>query len=138
MAKFEEWAGSMTDQAFAQIVYLPTGTLNKSEIAKGSGVSVNALKTNAQVRASLKGLESRLRERGVLPPLTSLGKAKEKEPKRFDAGASKRALSERRLSSLEAENHDLRVKVAALENKLASYAETVEAIDELGIFKRCL
>jgi len=70
LEKFRAWAASMSDDDFLNIVYAPTGGLNKQEIKKLLGLSYQAIKKNAGVVSALKELESELRESGVLPPLT--------------------------------------------------------------------
>lgn len=140
---FDKWAKSMSDDDFRQLVYAPSGSLNRQEIKKLAGVSDSAIKHNEQVVAALKKVEDDLRERGVLPPLTE--KNNSAPPKLYDASAKRSALDARRVAHLESANHDLKVRVEALEkenealrSKLASSAETVEAIsDGLWIFEDC-
>ena len=140
---FDKWAESMSDDDFRQIVYAPSGSLNRQDIKKLAGVSDSAIKHNEQVVAALKALEDGLRERGILPPLTENGSSP--EPKLYDPSSRKSGLDAQRVAHLESANHDLKVRVEALEkenealrSKLASSAETVEAIsDGLSIFEAC-
>lgn len=140
---FDKWAKSMSDDDFRQIVYAPSGSLNRQQIKKLAGVSDSAIKHNDKVVGALKTLEDGLRERGVLPPLTE--KDSNAEPKLYDPSSKQSALDAKRVARLESTNHDLKVRVEALEkenqelrSKLASCAETVEAIsDGLSIFEAC-
>jgi len=141
---FTAWRDSMTDEAFATIVYAPSGKLNKGQIKKLSGVSAEALKNNAQVKVALSQLEDDLRKRGVLPRLTQKGAESKSKAKLYDQSESKSREDRVRIGSLEASNHDLRVKVAeleakveSLEKRLAANSETLEAIDELQVFRLC-
>ena len=141
---FMAWASTMSDDDFAAIVYPASGKLNRGQIKKLSGLSDEALKRNAKVVTALKALEHELREKGILPPLTDTAKKAQTAPKKYDNTASKRALDERRSAQLEADNHNLRVQVAQLEqevntlkSRMTNNAEMLEAIDELGVFRLC-
>ncbi len=141
---FTAWRDSMTDEAFSSIVYASTGKLNKGQIKKLSGISAEALKNNKQVRAALDQLESDLRKRGVLPRLTQKTVEPKRKSKLYDPSDSKPREDHIRIGVLEASNHDLRVKVSELERKveslkkrLAANSETIDAIDELQVFRLC-
>ncbi|MBU2967224.1 VPA1267 family protein [Amphritea sp. 2_MG-2023] len=141
---FTAWRDSMTDEAFASIVYASTGKLNKGQIKKLSGVSAEALKNNTQVKTALNQLEADLRKRGVLPRLTPTGTKSKSKTKLYDQSESKSREERMRIGFLEASNHDLKVKVAkleaqveSLENRLAASSETLEAIDDLQVFRLC-
>ncbi len=141
---FTAWRDSMTDEAFATIVYSSTGKLNKGQIKKLSGISGEALKNNRQVKAALNQLESDLRKRGVLPRLTQRGTEPKTKSKLYDQSNNKPREDHVRVGVLEASNHDLRVKVSELEgkveslkNRLAANSETIDAIDELQVFRLC-
>lgn len=135
--RFRAWAGTATDEQLKAMVitYLGQGVLNKSEVSKASGVPVDALKKNPGVVKALKALESGLRARGVIPPLTEAGKAAERAPKAYNPNEAKSRADAQRLTELERDNQDLRAKVSKLESLLASNAETIDAMEELGIFK---
>lgn len=130
---FREWAATMSDDAFQQIVFAPKGILNRQEIKKLSGLSDQAIKKNATVKEELKQLEDRLRKRGVLPPLTETAQARQPEPKRYDPSVNRKALESRRLSALEQENIELKARVATLEAKLKRYGELSEVLAEFGV-----
>jgi hypothetical protein len=143
--RFTAWSASMSDDDFRQIVYVPKGILNRQEIKKLAGLSDQAIKKNEKVKAALKDLEDRLRERGVLPPLTDSGKKAQTGSKLYDRTAKKSSLDSQRVAQLESKNHDLQVRIEKLEKenealraKLASSRETVEAInDGLVVFTQC-
>lgn len=141
---FKAWESTMSDSDFAAIVYAPTGCLNKGQIKKLSGLSDEALKRNSQVKQVLKELDDRLRLKGVLPPLSEKGKQSQHAPILYNQKATSNACDVQRKAQLEAENHNLRVKVEFLENevkllksKLSANAETLEAIDDLQVFRLC-
>ena len=145
LEKFREWAESMSNDDFRQIVYGPKGILNRQQIKKLAGLSDQAIKKNENIKAELQDLENRLRERGVLPPLTEAGKESLSAPKLYDASSKRNALDYGRLGKLEAENQDLKVQLekaqrenARLKAKIASSRETVDAVnDGLMVFLKC-
>jgi hypothetical protein len=135
----------MSDDDYRRIVYAPMGILNRQEIKKLAGLSDQAIKKNAKVKAELRSLENGLRARGVLPPLTVTGEKAQTEPKLYDKAAKRTGMDSRRMALLESENHDLKVQVEKLQkenerlhSKLASSRETVDAItDGLTVFMQC-
>jgi len=143
---FRAWKASMSDGDYRKIVYAPMGTLNRQEIKKLAGLSDQAVKKNAKVKAELQALEDDLRARGVLPPLTEKGERVQSEPKLYDTAAKRAGMDSRRVALLEAETHDLKVQIEKLQkenellhSKLASSKETVDAItDGLTVFMQCL
>ncbi|WP_275898172.1 VPA1267 family protein [Marinobacter sp. BW6] len=145
LENFHRWAKSMSDDDFRQIVYAPKGILNRQKVKELAGLSDQAIKKNEKVKAVLKALEDQLRERGVLPPLTEVGKQSLATPKRYDASSKKHALDHGRLGKLEAENQDLKVQFeklqqenARLKARLAAHQETVDAVnDGLSVFLKC-
>lgn len=145
LERFLAWSASMSDDDFRQIVYAPMGILNRQEIKKLAGLSDQAIKKNANVKAALKDLEDRLRQRGVLPPLTESGQKAQADAKLYDKTAKRSSIDSQRVAQLESANHDLQVRIEKLEKendelraKLASSKETVEAInDGLVVFAQC-
>jgi predicted nucleic acid-binding Zn-ribbon protein len=144
LERFMAWAASMSDDDFRQIVYVPMGILNRQEIKKLAGLSDQAIKKNASVKDELKDLEDGLRERGVLPSLTTSEDKAQSAAKLYDKTAKKSAMDSRRVAQLESSNHlkvrisELETEVKKLRSKLASSRETVEAInDGLVVFTQC-
>lgn len=145
LQRFTTWSESMSDDDFRQIVYAPMGILNRQDIKKLAGLSDQAIKKNGSVKKELKKLEDGLRERGVLPPLTDMGRKAESGAKLYDKTAKRSSIDSQRVAQLESTNHDLQVRVEKLEKeneelraKLASSKETVEAInDGLVVFTQC-
>lgn len=143
--KFRAWKASMSDDDYRKIVYAPMGILNRQEIKKLAGLSDQAIKKNAKVKAELRSLENDLRARGVLPLLTVKGEKAQTEPRPYDKAAKRAGMDSRRVALLEAENHDLKVQVEKLQkenellhSKLATSKETVDAItDGLTVFMQC-
>lgn len=131
---FEVWKATQTDDDFKQIAF--RGKLNRIEVAKAVGCGKSALNQNPDLRKSLKQLEDNLRDKGVLPALTDTAKKETDKPKQYDNTANRKALDSRRLSSLEAENIELKAKVKELEDKLERFGELSESLSELGFMPR--
>ena len=133
---FKAWEASMSDDDFTDIINPSTGKLNRGQIKKLSGVSDEAIKRNAKVKSALDELEERLRDKGTLPPLSEAGKKAKTGPKKYDSTANRKLLDSKRVSSLEAENIELKAKVNELENKLRRFGELNETLSEMGLMPR--
>lgn len=128
---FCAWIATQSDEDFKQIVH--RGQLNRGEVAKAIGIGKSALRQNPAIKERLNALESELRQRGVLPPLTGEAEAQKKAPKRYDQTENRRAVESRRLSQLEQENVELKAKVAELKAQLKRYGELSEVLIEFGV-----
>ncbi|ARP00118.1 hypothetical protein K08M3_49400 [Vibrio alginolyticus] len=106
---FEVWKATQTGDEFKQIVF--RGQLNRIEVAKGIGCGKSALNQNPALKKALKALEDELRVKGVLPPLTETVQKNADKPKAYDNTANRKLLDSKRVSSLEAENIELKAKV---------------------------
>ncbi|EKO3580945.1 MULTISPECIES: VPA1267 family protein [Vibrio] len=131
---FEVWKATQTDDDFKQIVF--RGQLNRIEVAKGIGCGKSALNQNPALKKALNALEGELRERGVLPPLTEAAKKNEGKPQAYDNTANRKLLDSKRVSSLEAENIELKAKVKELEKRLERFGELSETLSEMGLMPR--
>lgn len=131
---FEVWKATQTDDEFKQIVF--RGQLNKIEVAKGVGCGKSALNQNPALKKALKALEDELRSKGVLPPLTDAAKKNEGKPQAYDNTANRKLLDSKRVSSLEAENIELKAKVRELEKRLERFGELSETLSEMGLMPR--
>ena len=131
---FEVWKATQTDDEFKQIVF--RGQLNKIEVAKGIGCGKSALTQNPALKKALKALEDELRSKGVLPPLTDAAKKNEGKPQAYDNTANRKLLDSKRVSSLEAENIELKAKVRELEKRLERFGELSETLSEMGLMPR--
>jgi hypothetical protein len=131
---FEVWKATQTDDEFKQIVF--RGQLNKIEVAKGIGCGKSALTQNPALKKALKALEDELRSKGVLPPLTDAAKKNEGKPQAYDNRANRKLLDSKRVSSLEAENIELKAKVRELEKRLDRFGELSETLSEMGLMPR--
>ncbi|MCA3892024.1 VPA1267 family protein [Vibrio vulnificus] len=134
VAAFEVWAATQTDDDFTQIIF--RAQLNRGEIAKAIGCGKSALTQNPDLKKSLKALEDELRGKGVLPPLSDSAKKNEGKPQAYDNTANRKLLDSKRVSSLEAENIELKAKVKELENRLERFGELSETLAELGFMPR--
>ena len=131
---FEVWKATQTDDDFKQIVF--RGQLIRIEVAKGIGCGKSALNQNPALKKALNALEGELRERGVLPPLTEAAKKNEGKPQAYDNTANRKLLDSKRVSSLEAENIELKAKVKELEKRLERFGELSETLSEMGLMPR--
>jgi hypothetical protein len=131
---FEVWKATQTDDEFKQIVF--RGQLNRIEVAKGIGCGKSALNQNPALKKALKALEDELRGKGVLPPLTDTAKKNEGKPQAYDNTANRKLLDSKRVSSLEAENIELKAKVKELEKRLERFGELSETLSEIGLMPR--
>ena len=131
---FEVWKATQTDDDFKQIVF--RGQLNRIEVAKGVGCGKSALNQNPALRKALKALEDKLRDKGILPPLTESARNNIDKPKQYDNTANRKLLDSKRVSTLEAENIELKAKVKELEGKLERFGELNETLSEMGFMPR--
>lgn len=131
---FQAWVATQQDDDFKQIAF--RGQLNRIEVAKGVGCGKSALNQNPDIRKHLKQLEDNLRDKGVLPPLTDTAKKEADKPKQYDNTSNRKVLDSKRLSSLEAENIELKTKVKELEGKLERFGELSETLSEMGFMPR--
>ena len=131
---FLVWASTQTHEDFKQIIF--RGQLNRREISKAAGIGKSALIQNPLLKEALANLECNLREEGVLPPLVDSAIDKPDKPKEYDNSINRKILDSRRVSSLEAENIELKAKVKELEVKLERYGELSETLYEMGFMPR--
>lgn len=134
LEKFLLWQASQTDDTYKQIIH--QGRLNRREIAKSAGFGYSAIKQNEPLRKALKQLEDKLRESGVLPPLTETAKKDADKPKQYDNTTNRKLLDSKRVSALEVENIELKAKVKELEGKLERFGELNETLSEMGFMPR--
>jgi hypothetical protein len=131
---FKVWVATQSDDDFKQIIY--RGQLNRIEVAKGIGCGKSALNQNPALKDALKALEDELRDRSILPPLTDAAKKNADKPKAYDNTANRKLLDSKRVSSLEAENIELKAKVKELEKRLERFWELSETLSEMGLMPR--
>ena len=139
---FLSWKDSMTDKAFSSIVYPQTGRLNRGQIRKLSGISAESLKNNSQIKEALRSLEEDLQKKGILPSINNRNINAKNESKIYEKKVDSTDKDIRRIGLLESENYDLRLKLNELEKqvfllkeRLRANNETLEAVDELQIFR---
>ncbi|ELA8169751.1 hypothetical protein V9657_002485 [Vibrio vulnificus] len=131
---FEIWEATQTDDDLKQIVF--RGQLNRIEVAQRIGCGKSALYQNPDLKKALEALEDELRAKGVLPPLTDAAKNNADKPKAYDNTANRKLLDSKRVSSLEAENIELKAKVSELEQRLERFGELSETLSEMGLMPR--
>jgi hypothetical protein len=131
---FKVWVATQSDDDLKQIIY--RGQLNRIEVAKGIGCGKSALNQNPALKDALKALEDELRDRSILPPLTDAAKKNADKPKAYDNTANRKLLDSKRVSSLEAENIEVKAKVKELEKRLERFGELSETLSEMGLMPR--
>ena len=131
---FQTWQATQTDDDYKQIIF--DGKLNRGEVAKAVGCGKSALRQNPALKNALEKLELDLRAKGVLPPIKSLAQDKQTQTKQYDNTINRKALDSKRLSTLEAENIELKAKVRELECKLERFGELSETLAEMGFMPR--
>ena len=131
---FKVWEATQTDDDLKQIVF--RGQLNRIEVAQRIGCGKSALYQNPDLKKALEALEDELRGKGVLPPLADAAKNNADKPKAYDNTANRKLLDSKRVSSLEAENIELKAKVSELEQRLERFGELSETLSEMGLMPR--
>lgn len=118
----------MADRDFRSIER--AGKLKRAEILKATGFSRSVLTQNPGVQAALAALETKLRERGVLPPLTTQLAGEdgvdEAEPIRSQGQLAKGGMPAR-LKGLESQVELLRAENADLKRRLKKF-EVLESV----------
>lgn len=132
--RFQTWVASKTDVDFRQMV--SKGVLSRTDIAAECGFAKSALSQNPRIRASLKELEERLRELGVLPRMAAEPAEGDLEPRMRQAQGLGGARDAQRLKRLEQENASLRAELAEVKHALSRYAVLQEALAETGRLPR--
>ena len=131
---FQRWMAGKTDDDYRAMAL--RGVLSRKEIAKECGFAKSALAQNPRIKAALRELEERLRERGVLPKALSKGSVGRQEPRLRDRGAQQTLLDRERLRRLEQENASLRAEVDELKRQLKRHAILSEALTMTGRLPR--
>lgn len=115
LATFLSWVTSKTDADYREMVL--RGQLSRKEIARECGFAKSVLLQNPRVKDSLKALETKLRERGLLPPVSNPPIS----APATDAPNPRATADKARLKRLEAENAALRAEVMELREQLGRY-----------------
>ena len=131
---FQVWQATQTHDDFAQIIV--RGQLNRGEVAKAVGCGKSALTQNPALKKALALLEESLREKGVLPPLKQPVKNSPEKPKQYDNTANLKQLNSKHVSTLEAENIELKARIRELESKLNRFRELSETLYDMGFMPR--
>lgn len=134
LSSFLTWSASLSDSDFTQMIF--RGKLNRGELATGIGCGKSALTQNPELRKQIMLLENKLRERGVLPPLSAELKINVDTHQEYDHTKNRRLIETRRTSTLEQENIELKAKVTELEIKLKRYGELSETLADMGFMPR--
>lgn len=131
LAAFTTWASSKSDEDFKE--YVHNGKLKRAEIASECLFSRSALVQNPAIKKALESLEDGLRERGLLP---SISTPSNKEPQQRDTGVNQRRMDSARLNSLEQENAALRAELKQAKALLDRHKLINEFLVETGRMPR--
>ena len=74
--------------------------------------------------------------KSVLIARSGFPKSNADKPKQYDNTANRKLLDSKRVSTLEAENIELKAKIKELENKLERFGELNETLSEMGFMPR--
>lgn len=135
--KFELWEATQTDDSYRQMIH--GSNLNRSDIAKGSGIGKSALRQNPEVKRLLNKLELTLRSRKILPDLTPKAVSDNKQIKEYDHKKTDRLIDQNKSSKLEQENIELKAKIKELEKKIEDserLGEVSEVLNDMGMIPR--
>jgi hypothetical protein len=133
-AMFCAWQASKTEGDYRQMV--SRGVLSRKEIATECGFAKSALDQNPRIKEALRLLEDSLRDRGVLPRLSSTPDAAAEQPLMREASGQRSRMDAERQSRLEQENASLRAENAELKRQLTRYAVLQEALNLTGRLPR--
>ena len=131
---FVAWAHGKAETDFRQMV--SRGVLSRTEIAKECGFAKSALDQNPRIKAALRELEQRLRDRGVLPPTAAREPSEQSCLVVREPGMARAAIEMERLSRLEQENAALRAEVDELKRALGQFSILQEALSQTGRLPR--
>ena len=113
----------MTDHDYI-LMMTDQGKLDRTKVANGCGFSKSVLGSNPRVKAMLEELESKLRERGIIPELISKS---EEEDLISSMDQSRGTGLEKCCTELKAENNVIKVKLGRFSEIIDVYAD----LDEL-------
>ncbi|MFC1234824.1 VPA1267 family protein [Vibrio sp. F74] len=134
--KFEAWAGSLSD---ADFVAIGRGAkLNRSEVAKGTGIARSTLNDNDLVKAALLALEGDLRSKGVLAPLAEGAKEQQDSgvEKLYDQSGSELKRLKTEVERLKTKCLNKDAEIERLRSKLEQYTELSEVLSGSGVMPR--
>ena len=128
---FLAWKKEVSEAELAEMEW--RGEIKKIELAKAIGCSTSAFRQNPALKNELAQFTDELRQKGILPGVTTETKASAGNPKEYDHTSKLRQMSDQRANKLEQENIELKARIADLEGKLKRYTELSEAMSDLGI-----
>ena len=128
--KWTAWVARMTDQDYALII-TSQGNLDRKKIAKGCGFSKSVLGSNPRIAPLLEELETKLRERGVLPELTNEIEEGESEPLKIGKESLISPLEQSKVTDLEKLCTELKAENDVLKSKLGRFSEIIDVYADL-------
>ncbi|OYW17111.1 MAG: hypothetical protein B7Z52_07305 [Burkholderiales bacterium 12-64-5] len=130
---FAAWQAEKSDADYREMVI--RGGLSRTEIAKECGFAKSVLAQNPRVKEALHVLETALRARGVLAPMT-VASGTGGAPAVSSGSATGGRMDQERLRRLEQENALLRAEVAELRSVLSKQLVLKEALALSGRLPR--
>ena len=107
------------------------GKLYQTEVANGCGFSKSVLGSNPRVKAMLEELESKLRERGILPELISKSEEEDSEPLKTDKESLISSMDQSRVTELEKCCTELKAENNVIKVKLGRFSEIIDVYADL-------
>jgi len=127
---FSLWMAGKNDNDLCQLVF--RGILSRKEIAIECAFSKSVLDQNPRIKAALKELEDKLREKGLLPPLLARAADAETPQLMRDSDSAKHSATVDRLRRVELENACLKAEIRALKLQLTRFTNLQHALDLTG------
>jgi hypothetical protein len=116
LATFLSWVASKTDDDYREMA--TRGQLSRQEIARECGFARSVLVQNPRVKEAVKSLETQLRRRGVLPPISEVSDA---DAPLVTSPNPHAGADQARLKRLESENASLHAELTQLRAVLERY-----------------
>lgn len=128
---FLAWKITISEDELAEMKW--RGEIKKIEIAKAIGCSTSAFRQNPALKNEYCLFMDELRQKGILPEVSSEAEKKVDKPKKYDHTSKQQKVNSLRVSHLEQENMELKIRITTLERKLERYTELSEAMSDLGV-----
>ncbi len=128
--KWNTWLESMTDHDYI-LMMTDQGKLDRTKVANGCGFSKSVLGSNPRVKAMLEELETKLRERGILPELISKSEEEDSEPLKTDKESLISSMDQSRVTELEKCCTELKAENNVIKVKLGRFSEIIDVYADL-------
>lgn len=130
VGKWNTWVGRMTDKDYV-LMMTNLGKLDRQKVADGCGFSKSVLGSNPRIKPMLEELETKLRERGVLPELTNESKEEDSEPIKTDKESLISSMEQFKVTELEKRCAELKADNDLIKSKLGRFSEIIDVYADL-------